>query len=59
MKLHSTFLERKRAFIEGRRHVRPTLDELRQQAEEALRAERGEDLGRLSHEKRNKILFGL
>jgi len=54
----SLFLVRRRELIERTRSG-PTLAQLRTQAKEALRAEEGPDLGPLSHEERNKILFGL
>jgi hypothetical protein len=36
----------------------PTIAELRAQAEDAMREPEGIDLGPLSHEERNRILFG-
>lgn len=52
-----TFPERVRDFIDAKQ-ARPTKSELRAQAEEALRAPKGADLGKLSREERHKILFG-
>jgi hypothetical protein len=56
--MRHTFKERMSAFIEAKR-AHPTQAELKAQADEALRAPEGQDLGKLSREVRNKILFGL
>ena len=55
--MRNTFRERTQSFVKAKLG-RPTLAELRAQAEGALQANKGVDLGKLSREERHKILFG-